>query len=105
MKKEIMELLSLGNEDKTLRLNGAFKLVARYTDSYDVNVALSKNPAVSVSVELEYTLAHDKFLGRSVKIESRSFPAIVDEIADKMQQMYSEFGAELAAAIKAGYLP
>ena len=105
MKKEIMSLLNFGTDDKVLRLNGAFKLVARYTDSFGVNVALSKNPAVSVSVELEYTLAHDKFLGRAVKIESRTFPAIVDEIADKMQMMYAQFGAELANSLKAGYLP
>jgi hypothetical protein len=104
MKKEILDLLALGADDKTLKLNDAFELQARYTDQYGVNVALSKKEPVQAHISLVYRLAHDKLLGTSTPIESRDYDGIISEVSEKMAAMYAEFGRELSRHFCAGYL-
>ena len=104
MKKEITNLLTLGSDDKILNLNDAFELHARYTDKSGVNVSLSKKEPQQVHIDLEYRLAHDKFLGISAKIEARDYAGIVEEVSEKMMAMYIEMGNEQVRRFKAGYI-
>ena len=104
MRKELINLVALSNHDKALKLNGAFELRARYLDESGVNVELSKKDPVSVKIDLVCTMAHDKFLLRSAPIVARDADKMQSEVADKMSEMFCEFGKELAKQMKAGYL-
>ena len=104
MKKEIIDLLALHNDDKTLKINGAFELQARYADKYGVNVALSKNDPVSVHLDLVYTLPHDKLLFTAREINARDYTGVVDEVCEKMGEIYNEISRTLATQFRAGYL-
>ena len=105
MRKELTKLVELSDHDKALTLNGAFELRARFTDEHGVNVELSHKDPVSVSVDLVCTMGHDKFLFRSAPIMAREPDAMQKEVAEKMHEMFCEFGCELAKQMKAGYLP
>ena len=105
MKKELIKLIELSDHDKKLTLNGAFELRAHFLDAYGTNVELSNNAPISVFVELVCTMPHDKFLFRSAEITSRNANEMQVEVADKMHEMFCEFGKELATQMKAGYLP
>lgn len=105
MRKELMNMVKLSDHDKTLKLNGAFELRARFTDEFGVNVELSHKTPVSVAVDLVSTMGHDKFLFRSMPIKARDADEMQTEIAEKMAQMFCEFGEELAKQMNAGYLP
>jgi hypothetical protein len=105
MKKELENLLTLGHEGKTLRLNGAFELRARYIGIDGMNVELSGKAPADVSIDLVYTLAHDKLLFRAMPITARTAAEIQTEAAEKMETMCAEIGRELAASIRNGYLP
>lgn len=104
MKKEINDLLTLGNADKKLTLNGAFELKARYTGADGANVELTGHEPVEVHLSLVYTLSHDKFLFRHRDIEARDYAGVMEEVAGKMKEMYAEFGEELAKQFTSGYL-
>lgn len=104
MKKEINDLLALHNDDKTLKINGAFELQARYTDKYGVNVVLSKNDPVAVHLDLVYMLPHDKLLFTSRAISARDYNGVVDEVCEKMDEILKEISHALTAQFRAGYL-
>lgn len=104
MKKEINEMLTLGKEDKLLKLNQAFTLRARYIDRIGLNVGLNSHDSVDVLLSLEYTLAHDKCLFISRDIKSRTYTEIIDEIARAMEDIYSQISLELVREFRAGHL-
>lgn len=105
MKKEIQNLLTFGQNDKILKINGIFQLHARYTDKTGLNVALSHKPAESVWIELEYTSKHDKMLFTSEQINARSYEEIIREVPVKMQAILAKVGEALSRQFAAGYLP
>lgn len=105
MKKELTDLIALSDNDKTLTLNGAFRLKARFLDELGRNVKLYKTTPVSVAVDLVCTMQHDKFFLRSMPIEARDAAAMQTEIAGKMASMFANFGRELEAQMMSGYLP
>ena len=104
MKKEINDLLTLHRSNKSLKINQAFELQARYTDKYGVNVELTKNDLAVLHLELVYTLAHDGLLFSSEKINARDYDGVVNEVCEKMESMYSKFAKQLVTHFRAGYL-
>lgn len=104
MKKEINEMLTLGNKDKFLNINGAFILQAMYVGDDGLNVGISKKEPVDLKLMLEYTLAHDKCLFKSKEIKSRTCAEVIAEIATAMEEMWAEISAQLIRDFRNGYL-
>ena len=104
MKKEIMSLLTLGTRNKTLKINGAFKLKAEYIDKSGWNVELSKKEPVDVVLYLKYTLVHDQFTCMQREIINRDYDAIVKEIACEMENMLLDQKDRLIKQFNNGYL-
>ena len=104
MTKEIKEMLKLGNKNKTLQLNGMFKLQASYNDENSFNVELSGKAPVEVKLELIYILKHDKYFLKTETIESKNVDGVIEEIELKMEKMLNEITLQLVQNFKNGYL-
>lgn len=104
MKKELTNLLTLADHSKRLKINGAFEVRADYVDKFGTNVEVSKNDPDRVILYLVYTLAHDKALFRSVKLEGKSHEELIKEIPVAVENILDGIKDDLLNSFRNGYL-
>lgn len=104
MKKELNDLLTPCDHAKRLTVNGAFEIQAYSLDECGERADVSGREPVRVRLQLVYTLAHDKALFRSVRLEGKSCEELTSEIPTAMESILDSIKNDLLSAFRNGHL-